>query len=350
MRNSKVLFTLLLCWVLITTVTVSALTEQKTTATDLTTAAERLLEALSPKEQQQMQMDYAIPERSGWHFIPKADRKGLSLRDMNPHQQKLALELLQAALSQVGYTKATAIMQLESILASLEGKSGSRHMRDPLRYYITLFGNPHRTDRWGLSFEGHHLSLNFVVEGERVAASTPQFLGANPAIVEGNYIANVKKGARVLRKEETLAFDLLHTLSDAQKKKAIIATKAPADIRHPGNPQPPQGKSEGIAAMDMTKEQQALLRQLLEEYLSTMPHDVAEARRQQLNEAGFKNIYFAWAGATKPHVGHYYRIQGPTLIVEFVNTQPDAVGNPANHIHCVWRNPAGDFALPVKAD
>ncbi len=350
MRNSTVLFTLLLCWVLITTVTVSALTEQETAATGLTAAAERLLDALSPKEQQQVQMDYAIPERSGWHFIPKAERKGLSLRDMNAHQQKLALELLQTALSQVGYSKARAIMQLESILAALEGKSGGRHMRDPLRYYITLFGNPHTNDRWGLSFEGHHLSLNFVVEGDRFVASTPQFLGANPAIVQGNYIPEVKKGTRVLRREETLAFDLLHTLSEDQKKSAIIATKAPADIRHPGHPQPPQSDSEGLAALDMTEKQQALLRQLLEEYLSTMPYGVAQARRQQLNEAGFKNIYFAWAGATKPHVGHYYRIQGPTLIVEFVNTQPDAAGNPANHIHCVWRDPAGDFAMPVKAD
>jgi len=351
MRNSKVFSTFLLCWILITAVTVSALTEQETTATDLTAAAGRLLAALSPNQRKQVQMDYAVPGRSGWHFIPKANRKGLSLRDMNAHQQKLALELLQTALSQSGYTKATIIMQLEKILATFEGKSsGRRHTRDPLRYYITIFGHPRAIDRWGLSFEGHHLSLNFVVEGDRIAASTPQFLGANPANVKGNYIAEVKKGTRVLRKEETLAFDLLHALSEDQKKMAIVATKAPAEIRHPGNPQPPQSESEGLAAMDMTEKQQTILRQLLEEYLSTMSHDIASARRQRLNEAGFENIYFAWAGATKPHVGHYYRIQGPTLIVEFVNTQPDSAGNPANHIHCVWRNPSGDFALPTKAD
>ena len=111
-------------------------------------------------------------------------------------------------------------MQLEKYFGCvLKAKAVvGRHMRDPLRYYITLFGNPHTNDRWGLSFEGHHLSLNFVVEGDRFVASTPQFLGANPAIVQGNYIPEVKKGTRVLRKEETLAFDLLHTLSEDQKK------------------------------------------------------------------------------------------------------------------------------------
>jgi hypothetical protein len=350
MQTSKVFVILLLCSVSVTAVTVSALTEQETTATGLTAAAGRLLAALSPKERQRVQMDYATPERSGWHFIPKTERKGLALRDMNAHQQKLTLKLLQAALSQAGYTKATIIMQLESILATLEGKSGTHHLRDPLLYYITIFGKPNANDRWGLSFEGHHLSLNFVIHGARIVASTPQFLGANPADVKGNYIAKVKKGTRVLRKEETLAFDLLHALSEDQKKKAIVATKAPAEIRHPGNPQPPKSQVEGLAATDMTEKQQTLLRQLLEAYLSTMPHDVAQGRRQRLNEAGFGNIYFAWAGATEPHVGHYYRIEGPTLLVDFVNTQPDPAGNPANHIHCVWRNPSGDFALPAKTD
>ena len=82
--------------------------------------------------------------------------------------------------------------------------------------------------------------------------------------------------------------------------------------------------------------------------VSTVNGDVAAARVDAIEEAGFDHVHFAWAGASKPGTGHYYRIQGPTFLVEFVNTQPDAAGNPASHIHLIWRDTAGDFGVPIK--
>ena len=349
-KKTRPLFFVLPCWLLAITLTTYAFHGQTNTATALTAAAEQWLTSLTPSARAQAQVEYDTPARLGWHFIPKKHRKGLPLKDMSAQQRKLAVALLRTALSQSGYEKATAIMRLESVLNAIEAQSGGgRHSRDPLRYYVTIFGTPSERGRWGLSFEGHHLSLNFVIEADRVVASTPQFLAANPAQVREDYLAEVRQGTRVLGNEETLGFDLLGSLSSDQMKKALLSPKAPRDIRHGGEPHPPQSPPQGLAAAEMTMAQRARLEQLLEAYLSAMPQDVATARRERLKAAGFENIYFAWAGASEPHIGHYYRVQGPTLLIEFVNTQPDSAGNPANHIHCVWRNPAGDFGLPAAA-
>jgi hypothetical protein len=155
------------------------------------------------------------------------------------------------------------------------------------------------------------------------------------------------RGTRVLAKEETLAFDLLKSLSDEQRGKAIIAEKAPSDIRGPAEPQPPQEEPAGLAASAMNDEQHGLLRALVTEYAATMPEDVRRERLTAIQNAGLNKIHFAWAGAQEPGVGHYYRVQGPTFLIEFVNVQPDAAGNMANHIHSVWRDMRGDFALPI---
>lgn len=314
--------------------------------TATTRAAIALVKSLDEKQRQQVVLSYDTPQRLGWHFIPKDQRKGLQLRDMSPQQQKLALEVLRAALSQIGADKAQAIMDLENILNHLEGEK-ARFARDPLRYYWTVFGQPSEDGKWGLSIEGHHLSLNFVFDGNRVVAHTPAFFGANPAVVKGDYPVGPKKGTRVLKKEEVLAFELLKSLDDPQRRKAVLADKAPSEMRAAGEPHPPQTKPEGLAAAELSTEQVEILRSLIGAYLENMPEEVARQRWEEINKADLKNVYFAWAGAQEPGEGHYYRLQGPTFLVEFVNTQPDSAGNKANHIHSVWRNMAGDFGVPV---
>lgn len=294
-------------------------------------------------------MDYDAPERVGWHFIPKEDRKGVPLREMNPAQQTAALRLVRAALSEVGYDKASQIMLLEGVLRELEGP-GSEERRDPRKYYVTIFGDPSKTDEatpWGLSFEGHHLSLNFVCRGEEIVDSTPQFLAANPAEIKTDVSGRLGKGTRVLRLEETLAFELVNRLSEDQLGEALIAEEAPAEIRFAGEAQPKVTKPAGIAYLDLAAAEQKLLKQLIEVYNGTVPETVQEKRLELIDAAGWDQIHFAWAGAREPGIGHYYRITGPSFLIEFVNTQPDAAGNPANHIHCVWRDMSGDFDLPL---
>jgi len=293
-------------------------------------------------------MPFDDANRTKWHFIPLAERKGLQIKDMNDDQRTEALALLRACLSQIGYHKAEVIMGLESILAELEKARKGGPIRDSHRYYWTVYGEPAPIGKWGLSIEGHHLSLNFVVSDGKLSAFTPSFFGANPAVVHNHVEGAPVKGTRILDKEEIVAFELLASLDDEQRRKAVIAEKAPDDVRSGGELQAPQTAAEGIAAADLTEKQVLTLHNLLNAYLNNIPLETAEERRSEIEKAGFDKVHFAWAGADKPGVGHYYRIQGPTFLVEFVNVQPDAAGNPANHIHALWRDMRGDFGLSVK--
>jgi hypothetical protein len=156
----------------------------------------------------------------------------------------------------------------------------------------------------------------------------------------------LKKGTRVLRDEEQLAFDLIAALTDEQRGQAIIDEKAPKEIRFAGEAQVKVGEPEGVAAKELSKESQTLLKRLVHTYTDAVPEKLAQQRRESIAEDGWDDVHFAWAGATKPGIGHYYRIRGKGFVIEFVNTQADAAGNPANHIHCVWRDVTGDFDLP----
>lgn len=315
----------------------------------MTEAADAFLASLDAAQRSKATMSFDQKQRTAWHFIPLPTRKGLQIKEMNDDQRQKARALLSAALSEVGYGKATTIMELEAILHVLEKDRAGAPIRDPERYYFTIFGQPSGQTKWGLSIEGHHLSLNFVVDQGRIVAHTPAFFGANPAIVRSDLVVGPKKGTRVLAKEEELGFDLINSLTPEQRAKAVIADKAPADLRAAGEPQPPATPAEGVAAEDLNDAQTKTLRALIEAYAANMPREIAEARLAEIEKAGFKNVYFAWAGALEPGIGHYYRVQGPTFLIEFVNTQPDSQGNPANHIHSVWRDTAGDFGIPLHA-
>ena len=200
---------------------------------------------------------------------------------------------------------------------------------------------------WGWSFEGHHLSLNFVIRDGQVISDTPSFWGANPATVSTFVDGGPSTGTRVLGEEEQLAFDLMDELDAVQKSKTIIAEKAPADYRAAGHPQPPQSAPEGLAIAEMTEAQRKTILSLIEAYISHFHPRLAQAQMAEIKASGIERVYFAWAGATRPGEGHYYRVQGPTFLLELINVQSDPAGNPANHIHSVWRSLTGDFALPA---
>ncbi|MFT7641318.1 MAG: hypothetical protein ACI9G1_003065 [Pirellulaceae bacterium] len=316
--------------------------------TSMSQAASGYLSTLDEKELAVSLKKYDDPLRVDWHFIPKDERKGLQIKNMSKEQRRAAMKLLKTSLSSVGYDKATQIMRLESVLNALEGGKGA-NIRDARRYYVTIFGKPTENGRWGLSFEGHHLSLNFVVENNEVISTSPSFFATNPATIMVK-VPDTKqaKGTRVLAAEELLAFELVNALSKEQKSVAVLADTAPREIRAAGEPQPPQEAAAGIPAKNLDEAQKKILHGLLQSYIENVPDDVAKARLMAIDKAGFDTIHFAWAGATKPGIGHYYRLQGSSFLIEFVNTQPDPAGNPANHIHCVWRNPNGDFAIPIK--
>ena len=307
--------------------------------------ADSFLGSLDEDQKKKAMMPYDSEKRTDWHFIPKDVRKGLAMRDMNDAQQTAALRLLRAALSESGYDKASKIMLLEGVIRELEGEK-RRFERDPQKYFVTVFGTPSDTDPWALSIEGHHLSLNFSFRDGKVSDSTPQFFATNPAVIKGESSGPLGKGTRVLRTEEQLAFNLIKSLGDENKEKAILADKAPKELRFAGEAQVKVGEPEGVKLGDLSENNQKLLKRLIRAYTDAVPEELAKKRRGLINKAGWENVHFAWSGATKPGIGHYYRIRGESFLIEFVNRQADAAGNPANHIHCVWRDITGDFDLP----
>jgi Protein of unknown function (DUF3500) len=301
-------------------------------------AADRFLTSLSPSQASKAVYPYDDKERFDWHFIPRA-RKGLPIKDLSPEQRALAFGLVQSGLGGSGFLKATTIMSLEQVLRELEkGRSGP--VRDPELYYLTIFGKPLDSGKWGWRIEGHHLSLNFALEDGKIVSATPAFFGSNP----GEVRQGPRQGVRTLAEREDRALRLIQALDETQRKKAIFAEKAPGEIRAANTLQPPSDAAVGIAFAELNDDQRAKLKAIVESYAADMPLEVAKAWLDDIVRAGTDSVRFAWAGPADRTQGHAYRVQGPTFLIEFNNTQ-----NNANHIHSVWRNMLGDFGVPLAA-
>src|SRR5688572_13905982 len=322
-------YTLVLSMVVLLAAAVDRVASRRATAA-MKQAADAFLAGLEPEQRAQAQFTLTDAERLNWHFIPR-ERRGLPLKEMTTAQRDLARALLQAGLSQRGLLKVNTIIELELVLRELGGNPA---MRDPERYFFSIFGTPSDTAPWGWRVEGHHLSLNFTIYGGRPVATAPAFMGANPAEVR----SGSRQGLRVLAAEEDLARELITSLNATQRAAALIATEAPRDIVTGNaldiNPLSPAG----ITVDRLERPQVTLLRRLIDEYLGRMAEPLAAERRARLERSDFSQITFAWAGSVERGQPHYYRIQGPSFLIEFDNTQNDA-----NHIHSVWRDFAGDF-------
>jgi len=309
-------------------------------------AGEKFLDSLTKEQKAKTVFDFNSKERTNWHFIPMQDakkrptRKGLPLQEMTAEQRKAALALVEAGTSESGNKKAQTIMSLEAILRDLE--KGGAMVRNPEWYFFTLFGTPSKTGKWGWRVEGHHLSLNFVVDNGKVKAATPNFFGANPALVK----TGKRKGLRTLPGAEDLARDLFKSLDEDQKAIAFQKKQFP-EIKQ-GDADPGVGEPKGIPAGKMTEKQRGILVKLLQSYTNRLPAEVGNEEMKQVKDAGIDKIHFAYAGGLEEGKPHTYRVQGPTFVVEFLNEQPDSAGNAANHIHSVWRHLKGDFGVDEK--
>jgi hypothetical protein len=310
----------------------------------MASAATKFLDSLTPEQRQEATFAFNADERLRWHFIPTEmyPRKGLLVKQMTEPQRKLAHDLLKAGLSQRGYMTASQIMDLESVLDAIEAAQRTREtsprgqplVRDPEKYFFSIFGTPSTHDTWGWRVEGHHVSLHFNVVNGSLVAAAPTFFGSNPAEVR----EGPKKGLRILGAEEDGARALLESLDASQREKAIFKKDAPGDILTMANVKIDPLAPEGIPASALTANQRALLTKLIEVYTGYMAADIAADRVARLKKAGEDKIVFAWAGPVERGKKHYYRVQGPTFLIEYDNTQNDA-----NHIHSVWRDFGGDF-------
>jgi hypothetical protein len=318
--------------------------QAESAGTAMTAAAQKFLDTLPDEQKARATFPFDSKERTRWFFTPqqdrdrKATRKGLPLAEMNEKQKTAALALLAAGTSASGNKEALTIMSLEAILHDLE--KGGAMVRNPEWYFFTIFGTPARTGRWGWRVEGHHLSLNFSMDGDQVVSSTPAFFGANPATV----MAGARKGLRTLPESDDLARELFQSLDDDQQKVAY-REKNFGEAAEASTRPVEAGKPQGLAAAQMNDKQRGILMKLVGSYTRRMPPDVAAEQLKHLRESGVDKIHFAYAGGKKAGQAHTYRVQGPDFIIEFLNTQADSAGNPANHIHSVWRYMRGDFGI-----
>jgi hypothetical protein len=304
------------------------------TPSTMSQTAVAFLKSLNADQRGKTTFQFDDDERLNFHFIPK-ERKGLTLGEMSAEQKHLATSLLSAGLSQSGYIKATTIMSIEDILRIVEKDTKGR--RNPEKYHFSVFGDPAGTAPWGYRVEGHHLSLNFAVVNGKLAGA-PAFFGSNPHEVR----EGPRAGLRILGREEDLARTLALTLTPEQRKTAVVAEKAYNDIITAASRKASlQGQPSGLSAAKMNPKQREMLAQLVAEYAYNLADPIAEDRMARLKKAG-TNIFFAWAGTTDKGGPHYYRVQAPTFLIEYDNTQ-----NQANHSHTVWRDMEGDFGLDL---
>lgn len=302
---------------------------------DMVDAAQTFLKSLNGEQKEKAALAWDHEERMNWHFVPKV-RAGLPLNEMQPHQQHLAKALLATGLSNRGLKKSFQIMMLEQVLHVMEDNAPHR---DPMLYYVAIFGEPGLESTWGWRVEGHHCSVNFTLQGGQIIASTPLFMGANPHYV----MSGPNEGLRVLGAEEDLALDLVKSLNQEQLKVALVAEKAPSDIITSADRRVSPLKPDGLPVSSMSPDQAKVLFELIREYVHRVRPLFAENDIKEIEAASPEKITFAWAGDMEiGKGGNYYRIQGPTFLLEYDNTQ-----NNNNHSHTVWRDFNGDFGEDI---
>ena len=303
-------------------------------------AAVAFLDSLDEAQSKKARFAFDDAERTNWHFVPNI-YPGVPFSDLSSGQKRAVHRLLHTVLSGSGYHKTTTIMKLEDTLREFAEAAGRKAPhRDPGRYSVSFYGDPSKKSPWGFRLQGHHISWNFSLIDGRIAASTPAFLGANPAEVQKGAHA----GLRALPEEEDMARDLLAMFTDEQRDATILNHKAPRDVLWgPGKMKKVIGKERrGLSLKAMTGEQRELAWDLVRVYVRNLKPAVAKEEIRKIREAGLNEIHFAWMGSTKRGEGHYYRLHGPTFAIEYDNTQ-----NGANHVHTVWHDLTNDFATDL---
>jgi hypothetical protein len=355
---------------------------RRTVAVDMMKAADAWLASLSAEQRAMATRSRPDGDFERWFYTP-TDHGGLALGTQRPAAQRLALRLIASGLSEAGYVTVATVMGLENVLDRLEGWAadwGRDRGRDPGAYWLRVFGTP-GDPTWGWRFGGHHVSLNNLVIDGALVSTTPCFIGADP------HSAPLLGGERLrpLGALEDLARRLVENLDGAKRERAVLLSRAPSDIIGGNRPHIDDGDEmlhmnddrlwngtiaeprlrrvaegideraeagsaytaadhrllaltrspKGVAGVELDAGQRVILRDLVDAYGSRAPAGVWAGPP---DDAALDAIHFAWAGPITPGSGHYYRIQGPHLLIEYDNTQREA-----NHVHTVWRDPDCDF-------
>lgn len=328
-------------------VALGAVAYQSTTEDMMVSTANAWLASLNGTQRPHAQFKLDSPDYETWHFVPDNNfatqrgyaRNGVTYRDMTPEQRSLADALLAASLSRAGFVSVKTIMSLEEVLRIKEEDTTGR--RDVNIYHVSIFGEPSEEGDWGWRFEGHHVSLHFLMRDGKLVSTSPTFLGANPHEVR----EGPRKGARPLGGREDAARRLMKSLEGEARDAALVNEKAYRDILTGADTRAAlEGQPPGLAASGLTEAQYGMLLETADQYAVSLPAEQADRRRKMIRETPRDRLFFAWAGSVEPGGGDYYRIQSPEFLIEYDNTQ-----NGNNHSHSVWREFDGDFGRDVLA-
>lgn len=297
-------------------------------------SAEAFLAKLTDAERAKVIFKFGDKEqRARWSNLPTgmAERRGLRMGDLTPDQRTAVMSLLSVTLSKMGYEKIVGIIEGDEVLKKGSGGNGPAFGRD--EFYISFLGTPSATSPWMLQFGGHHLALNVTFVGEE-GVLTPSLIAVQPArySIDGRTV-------RPLGRETDKAFELINALTAPQRKEAVLGFQMRDLVLGPGH----DGETiqpEGIKASALTSPQQAMLLDLVAEW-SGIIHDTAAAEKIAEIKANLNDTWFAWSGPTEPGSAAYFRVQGPTVVIEYA---PQKLGgDPTQHIHTMYRDFTNDY-------
>jgi hypothetical protein len=304
---------------------------------DITSIVLRFLDTFKPEDREKALFDFDDAERKDWSNLPTRNypRKGVPLAEMSNPGRLAAHELMRASLSSQGYLKAAAVFHREQILLNNGGDSANFGTG---KYYFGVFGNPAADKRWGWQLDGHHLALNFtIVDG--VMTGAPALWGAQPDQIERGDEA----GWRVFAAERDKGYALVHSLTQQQRSTAILGEALPPGLFTGPKRDKALQTPVGLPASELNATQRGLLWTLIDEYVNNQIETVARAHREKIEKEGIEKVHFAWMGSTDPARSCYFRVHGPSILIEYDNTGQGREERDTNHIHSMFRDPSNDY-------
>ena len=299
-------------------------------------AAQAVAASLDDAGRAKLQFAFDSTQKTNWSNLPTGiyERHSLRMGDLTPPQKAAVMTLLETALSPDGYRKVIEIVRGDEVLRN-GGPGGGRVNFGEAEYYLAFLGTPSTTTPWMLQFGGHHLAINLTLAGS-AASMAPSLPAAQPAkyTFEGKEI-------RPLGRENDKAFELIDALDAGQRSQAILGSTVADLVLGPGQ----DGKviqPEGLKASAMTPAQQTMLLGIVREWAGIMAEGFAEPRMAEIR-ANLPQTWFAWSGPTTNGSAAYFRIQGPTLVIEY------APQRTVDHIHTIYRDPTNDYGAKIAA-
>jgi hypothetical protein len=300
--------------------------------------------SLSSRQLSTVQVGYDDARRFDWHYYPEDIRpepsEGLALNSMTLTQRQQVWSILSGLLSRQGIERVELVQKLERLL--LDYDNGGIN-RDPLRYYFTVYGQPTSQSAWGLGFEGHHLTLNFSFEGERLISSSPMGFGANPETITERYAQpELPVGTRMMTEEEPLIFDFFSSLTELQRQTVWTSDVADVDPVFVGQ-KCASIVSHGMRVAELNSEQKGRLKSMIKSHVLVL--NPAEQDRIERDVLGADiDQAMVWAkGHVGPGENYSFGIVGDGFVLEVAKSQIALDLERGNHVHIIWREHKRDF-------